>query len=146
LTDSFGKGQGGMGGGVSFAVGKQQRKLMLAPFYSWQPGTLEVTPQLTSVCQDCAGVCFVVDDAVLAKDESSELAAVRKMFHTLLELNPTVPVLILSFASSNHLLDPRQAARQLGLASSKRVVSVRNVPESTDSGVAEGFEWLTEVM
>jgi hypothetical protein len=38
--------------------------------------------------------------------------------------------------------------RRLGFdpATAKRVLSVRNVPESTDHGVAEGFEWLTEVM
>jgi hypothetical protein len=60
-------------------------------------------------------------------------------------------VLVLSFAAAtqaSHAHDPREVIRRLGFdpATAKRVLSVRNVPESTDHGVAEGFEWLTEVM
>lgn len=119
---------------------------MLAPFYSWQPGALEVTNALREVCQNCSGVCFVVDDATLASEESEDLASVRAMLHTLLELAPSGPVLVLNFAADQHQVDPRSAALRLGLSASKRVVSIRNVPASTDTGVGEGFEWLVEVM
>jgi|JI10StandDraft_1071094.scaffolds.fasta_scaffold2949916_1 hypothetical protein len=61
---------------------------------------------------------------------------------------PSAPVLVLCFApdASTSLLDPRTVAKRLGLTETERVVSVRNVPESTNTGVAEGFEWLAEVM
>ncbi len=60
----------------------------------------------------------------------------------------TAPILVLSFAKHNeHRWDPRTAMKFLGLDKiADRAVCTRNVPESTDTGVAEGFEWLTEVM
>ncbi len=65
--------------------------------------------------------------------------------------SPTVPVLILNFAADEspaHVHDPRRVIQLLGFdpVTTKRVLSVRNVPESTDRGVAEGFEWLSEAM
>ncbi len=80
-------GTGGMGGGVSFCINK--RTVNLAPFYSWQNGPLELNPVLTEVCRSCNGLCFVVDDAVLASEDEG-LAQVRNMLHTLLSVR-TLP-------------------------------------------------------
>lgn len=148
-------GSGGKGGGVTFSVGRagangRGRTLKLAPFYSWS-GKLDVNAGLEEVCRACQGLCFVVDDQVLAREDGPELADVRNMLHTLLPLaEPTVPILILNFAAAEaprHGSDPRRVLDVLGFApETRRVVSVRNVPESTDTGVAEGIEWLVETM
>ncbi len=73
----------------------------------------------------------------------------KAMLQAVVALAPvSAPILVLSFAASDapHTHDPRAAAMLLGLHEMNKVVSVRNVPESTDYGVAEGFEWLTEMM
>lgn len=77
-------GTGGMGGGVSFSVGK--RTMNLAPFYSWKKGALEMNAVMTEVCKTCNGLCFVVDDSVLSR-EDDELAQMRNMLHTLLSVS-----------------------------------------------------------
>jgi hypothetical protein len=118
----------------------------LAPFYSW---TKEVkrTDTLAEVVSHSDGLTFVVDDGLIETVEEQQ--SMREVIAMVLEAaRPTAPILVLSFAPNDvHACDPRRVMALLGLdVLLGRAVCVRNVPESTDSGVAEGFEWLTDVM
>lgn len=135
-------GTSGMGGGVSFRI--RGKVVRIAPFYSWN-NKLEITPALAASVSKCTGLTFVVDDALLENEK--EMSLVHDMIQGIVKIAPSdVPVLVFNFAESAHLKSPDSVLELLSSLPKDRVMCVRNVPESTDSGVAEGFEWLTDAM
>lgn len=137
-------GQSGMGGGVAFHLrGAQVR---LAPFYSWDKEIRE-SAALAAAIESSDGLTFVVDDGVV--ETPTEQESMRRVIGMVLAAaKPHVPVLVLSFsAHQGHHCNPRRVLQLLNLdAMVDRPVCVRNVPESTDTGVAEGFDWLVQAI
>lgn len=137
-------GTSGMGGGVSFNI--EGTEVRLAPFYSWEK-EVKQNETLNGIIGQSDGITFVVDDAAL--DSPEEQVNMRRTIEMVLSVaRAAAPVLVLSFAvENNHTHDPRQAMHKLGLDQLRgRSICLRNVPESTDTGVAEGFAWLKQVM
>ena len=132
---------------MAFPMGKRC-ELRLAPYYSWS-GTMEMTPTLLRSLEISDGLLFVVDDRLL--DDASHCATVIERLQTLLDrVKKRTPILILNFCDENteHVHNPQQALALLGMdePTLARKVSLRNVPEMSDVGVAEGVEWLVEAM
>lgn len=136
-------GAAGMGGGVAFRVGGTEMRL--APFYSWEKDVKKSDPLVETLAQS-DGLTFVVDDGVIeSADEQRSMRAVIEM--VVEAAKPRAPILVLSFATGVHTCDARRVLMLLGLdALAGRPICVRTVPESTDTGVAEGFEWLAETL
>ncbi len=136
-------GAGGMGGGVAFHVAGTEMRL--APFYSWEKDVKKSDPLVVMLSQS-DGLTFVVDDGVMESEtEQRSMCATINM--VVEAAKPLAPILVLSFASGAHQCDARRVLTLLGLDTlSGRAICVRTVPESTDTGVAEGFEWLAETL
>lgn len=166
-------GSAGMGGGVSFSI--SGKSVQVAPFYAWGSEGITLSNTLQRVVGRANGLVFVVDDSMLDNPEETErVAQLAQMVRSLVakkdddnkkeeeatkknlflpslssssSSSSSVPILLLNFApdGQKHIHDPRRVLQMMGLQEDA-VVNVRNVPESADFGVAEGFEWLTETM
>ena len=138
-------GSGGMGGGMNFQVGKSELKL--APFYSWTQKKLVVSGHMQLVLETCNGLLFVVDDGAF-RDATHQLTVCEQLKVLLAVARPKCVILVLNFCMQHdkHVHSPREMLDLMALGNGQRTVSVRNVPEFSDVGVAEGIEWLIEVM